>query len=76
MIITSICGFIQINFSKIKIKKLFHKYKRNGSRAMSITSSIMSLRSRNNKNQTVCMSRFHFWRDMIIVGALRLVKIK
>ena len=78
MTITSICGFVQINLDKLKYKKLCN---------INSTSNLLSNNANSNhgaKQQLqksftssnfikIIMHKIYFWRDMLIVGALRYV---
>jgi solute carrier family 35 protein E2 len=64
MLVTSLCGCVQINFHKLKCKNLFRK-----SRTVST-----SAQDKSQLMRTFC-KHFHFWRNMLVVGLLRFVSI-
>ena len=68
MTITSLCCFIQINLDKIKYKKFFNNSNSN--------ILLLGNNSQNTSNYlNILINKLHFWRDMLIVGGLRLFSI-
>jgi hypothetical protein len=65
MTITSLCGFLQMNFNRIRYKKVCNK---------NLNVNVNSPIGTNQISSSffkVLIHKFHFWRDMLIVGALR-----